>query len=76
MPRSKVPVSTSTGNQMSVPPLSNEPEWIKRMHAHFARTGQYRSEDIKRVLGDQRTQVSPRESVESLAFASKIKIAG
>jgi hypothetical protein len=26
-------------------------KWAKEMQAHFARTGRYRPEDIKRVLG-------------------------
>jgi len=45
------------------------------MHAHFARTGQYRSQDLRRLLGDQRTQVSPRESIDSFDYAAKVKIA-
>jgi hypothetical protein len=43
------------------------PDWILRMHADFARTGHYRSQDVHRLLGDPRTQVGPRESVEDLA---------
>jgi DNA replication initiation complex subunit (GINS family) len=49
----------------------SEPQWVLNMHAHFARTGQYRSEDLVRVLGDQRTQVGPRLSVNNLAFTLK-----
>jgi hypothetical protein len=27
------------------------PEWVKDMHAHFARTGVYRPEHLQRLLG-------------------------
>ena len=30
-------------------------EWLIGMHAHFGRTGEYRSSDVFRLLGDQRT---------------------
>jgi hypothetical protein len=52
---------------------SNEPEWVRQMHAHFARTGQYRPEDVRRILGDQRTQVGPRSKVDTLECAAKVK---
>jgi hypothetical protein len=51
---------------------SSEPQWVVNMHAHFARTGHYRSEDLIRVLGDQRTQVGPRDAANNLAFAKKV----
>lgn len=31
--------------------------WVMEMHAHFHQTGFYRSEDVQRVLGDQRHHV-------------------
>lgn len=33
---------------------SDEPEWVKTMHAHFVATGEYRAVDLQRVLGDPR----------------------
>ena len=34
-----------------------DPAWIKDMHAHYAMTGSYRSQDVRRVLG------SPQQGV-------------
>ena len=35
-----------------------EPEWVASMHEYHRRTGLYRTEDLNRVLGDPRHQVS------------------
>jgi len=29
-----------------------EPQWVRDMKAHYAETGTYRPEDLRRVLGD------------------------
>ncbi len=29
------------------------PEWIRKMNAHLRTTGSYRSEDVRKVLGDR-----------------------
>jgi hypothetical protein len=47
------------------------PQWVSDMHAQFARTGQYRPEDINRVLGDPRSQVGPGDTIDCLAFAAR-----
>ena len=33
------------------------PEWVREMREHFLRTGTYRVEDVRRVLGDPASQV-------------------
>jgi len=71
MTRSKNEVAKNKSTSMPEEPRNTEPQWVLNMHAHFARTGQYRSEDLLRVLGDQRTQVGPRVSIGGLAFAQK-----
>jgi len=42
-----------------------EPDWVRKMKQHYARTGTYRPEDLRRVLGDPRrgVEMSPRASV-------------
>jgi hypothetical protein len=42
-----------------------EPEWVREMKEHYAKTGTYRAEDVRRVLGDPRrgVEMSPRASV-------------
>jgi hypothetical protein len=50
---------------------SEPPQWVSDMHAHFAKTGQYRPEDIQRVLGDPRSQVGPRDTTDWLALAAR-----
>lgn len=40
------------------PAPKREAPWVTAMHEHFGLNGSYRSEDLRRVLGD------PRESVE------------
>ena len=29
-----------------------EPEWIRKMREHYTKTGSYRPEDLRRLLGD------------------------
>jgi hypothetical protein len=70
MLRKKKGPSTPQGQPHSQPDRF-EPQWVSNMHAHYAKTGQYRSEDLQRVLGDPRSQVSPRPSASDLAFAAK-----
>jgi hypothetical protein len=41
-----------------------EPEWVWKMKEHYARTGAYRPEDLRRLLGD------PTKGVEMGAGAS------
>jgi hypothetical protein len=42
-----------------------EPEWIRKMKEHYARTGTYRPEDLRRLLGDpaRRVEMPPQGSV-------------
>jgi hypothetical protein len=35
----------------------DEPQWVKDMRIHHARTGNYRASDVSRVLGDPRVSV-------------------
>jgi hypothetical protein len=43
-----------------VDPTWKEADWVREMHAHFARTGHYRARDITRVLGNQAEGVELR----------------
>lgn len=36
---------------------STPAEWVVRMNEHFSRTGGYRTQDVRRVLGDQSRRV-------------------
>jgi hypothetical protein len=47
--------------------MPQSPRWVEDMHAHFARTGQYRPKDLERVLGDQRTTVESPQKHEPAA---------
>jgi hypothetical protein len=67
---------TST-NLKTPPPAETEPskpesDWVKRMHAHFKATGQYRPEDLQRVLGDPRRAVSV-EATEEITYTSFLR---
>jgi hypothetical protein len=57
------------------PTHTDPPQWVSDMHAYFAKTGQYRPEDINRVLGDPRSQVGPREAIDCLAAAASLRSA-
>jgi hypothetical protein len=35
-----------------------EPQWVREMKEHYARTGTYRAEDLRRVLGDPTRSVT------------------
>lgn len=35
-----------------------DPSWIRDMQSRFAKTGQYRGHDVRRVLGDPRDGIS------------------
>jgi hypothetical protein len=39
-------------------PKGAGPEWVESMYEYHSRTGLYRAEDLDRVLGDPREQVS------------------
>jgi len=42
-----------------------EPEWVRKMKQHYAKTGTYRPEDLRRLLGDpaMRVEVSADRSM-------------
>lgn len=46
---------------------AREAEWVRRMSEDFAKTGSYRPEDLRRLLGD------PTRGVELTTNASKMK---
>jgi hypothetical protein len=45
-----------------------DPEWVTSMHEYHRRTGLFRAEDLDRVLGDPRDQVTSPSS-EDFALA-------
>ena len=52
--------------------LSNlpEPKWVREMKANYSKTGTYRPEDLRRVLGDPRRSVEmPVKDSESKHFS-------
>ncbi len=46
---------------------SPPPDWLVKMHEHYAKTGTYRPEDLLRLLGDpnRRVEVGPTSSLSS-----------
>jgi len=52
----------------SLPLKSEEARWVTDMRAHYRRTGTYRTEDVRRVLGGPLEQVSGEEP-STFAFA-------
>lgn len=57
MPKRSAPSEAVKERQTPVVEPAAEAAWVVEMHAHFHRTGFYRSEDVQRVLGDQRQHV-------------------
>ncbi len=47
-------------------------DWVRAMIDHFQRTGSYRPEDLRRLLGDpnQAVEVGPNASLASFSTAS------
>ena len=43
----------------------SEPEWVRLMKEHYFRTGKFRAEDLRRLLGDPQrgVELGPRESM-------------
>ena len=37
---------------------STSPQWVRDMHEHVDKTGEYRARDLERVLGDPRKSVT------------------
>ena len=48
----------------------HEPEWVTLMHAHYQKTGLFRTKDLDRVLGDPRKQVTG--AAADFALASRL----
>jgi hypothetical protein len=42
---------------------SPSPEWLRRMREDYQRTGRYRVEDVRRLLGDQTQGVTSSSNV-------------
>jgi hypothetical protein len=38
-----------------------EPDWVREMKEHYAKTGTYRPEDLRRLLGDPTKRIDVRE---------------
>ena len=49
------------------------PEWIQEMHRHYWRTGIYRAEDLRRLLGNpnQGVEIGPRTTLASAMSQDK-----
>jgi hypothetical protein len=45
-----------------------EPEWMREMGAHYRRTGTFRPEDLRRVLGDPTKGVMISREDDVLGF--------
>jgi hypothetical protein len=45
------------------------PEWVRQMIEHYQRTGSFRPEDLRRLLGDptKGVEVGPNTSLSSLS---------
>jgi hypothetical protein len=55
--------------------LRNEPmpEWIREMIAHYYRTGTYRPEDLRRLLGDPNKRVEFRSETSLSSFLADLQ---
>jgi len=42
----------SSPSQSAWPERMEEAEWVREMRAHYARTGAFRPQDLRRLLGD------------------------
>ena len=47
------------------------PQWVEEMQEHFHRTGAYRPEDLKRVLGDPADRVEMGPEPEQAACSTR-----
>lgn len=43
-------------------PENAAPKWVKDMHVHRSHTGEFRTQDVRRVLGDQSISVKPHRA--------------
>jgi hypothetical protein len=50
---------------------ANESKWLKEARDHFQKTGNYRPQDLERVLGDPRTSFEGK-SADEIVAASKL----
>jgi len=42
-------------------------QWVREMHEHFLKTGTYRAEDLRRVLGDRKEGIEIKPVGEARA---------
>jgi hypothetical protein len=49
------------------------PDWIREMVEHYRRTGKYRPQDLRRLLGDptEGVEVGPNTSIAALLAAER-----
>lgn len=49
------------------------PEWIQEMHRHYWKTGRYRPEDLRRLLGDpnQGVEIGPHTTLSAAMAQSQ-----
>ena len=49
------------------PTRRHEADWVRNMKEHYAKTGTYRPEDLRRLLGDptQRAEIKSERSMPS-----------
>jgi hypothetical protein len=67
----KITVKPRKPTPASPQPKGADPEWVVSMHRHYQRTGVYRAEDLNRVLGDPREQVSG-ETTDDITLACRV----
>jgi len=55
---------------------AQEADWIREMRQHFNETGEYRAEDLNRLLGDptRGVELSPDPTTAKQAFFSQVKL--
>lgn len=49
------------------------PEWVTEMRRHYSRTGTYRPQDVRRLLGDPERSRELREQAEAVAQNSSLQ---
>jgi len=48
-----------------------EPDWVREMKEHYAKTGIYRPEDLRRLLGDPVKGIDVRERASIASYYHK-----
>jgi hypothetical protein len=48
------------------------PEWLRRMQEDYQKTGSYRPQDVRKLLGDQTSRVEIGPKTDPASFLAKL----